>query len=111
MDPAAAAEAAREAEKTRAAEKAAALALGEGERYVLRLKAYEAARSGASRTPLAPVRKNSIAQLELADGRCIVIVGGNRTVFATKAAADAHVAEIRQAELERPIILGTSPKK
>ena len=106
-DPAAAAV---EAEKVRVADEAAAFAKGEGERYARRQQAYAAARA-AGPARVAPPKASSLAQLALPDGRHVVLAGGNRMVFPTKAAADAHVAEIRRTELERPIVLEAAPKK
>ena len=109
-NPVAEAAAAQEAEKTRLADEASAFARGEGERYARRQKAYEAARA-VSRSSTESVKSASIAQMTLPDGRVIVVADGARTTFPNKAAADAHVAGIRRAELERPIVLGTAPKK
>lgn len=109
-DPVAEAAAAQEAEKTRLADETSAFARGEGERYARRQKAYEAARA-ISRSPTDAVKSASIAQMALPDGRVVVVADGVRTTFPNKAAADAHVAQIRRAELERPIVLKTVPKK
>ena len=103
-------EAAAEAERIRLADEASALARGEGERYIRRQKAYEAARAG-HRAPVVPVKSSSVAQLQLADGRCVVMAGSNRKVFPNKAAADAYVAEIKQAEANRPIVIDAAPTK
>jgi hypothetical protein len=110
-DPAAEAEAALQAEKTRVADEASAFAKGEGERYARRQKAYEAARSMAPRAPVEPAKKSSIAELQLADGRYLVVAGGERKVFASKAEAEPYLAEIRQAESDRPIVLGAAARK
>lgn len=96
---------AAEAEKARL-ESEAALARGEGERYARRQKAYEAARANSARTSVDSPKRTSIAQMELADGTCVVIVGNDRTVFPNKAAADAYVADIKRAENDRPINIG-----
>lgn len=104
-------EAAAEAERIRIADEASALARGEGERYIRRQKAYEAARAGLPRAPVAPAKQSSVAQLQLADGRCVVMAGSTRKVFPNKAAADAYVAEIKEAEANRPIVLDAAPSK
>lgn len=104
-------EAAAEAERIRVADEASALARGEGDRYIRRQKAYEAARAGLHRAPVVPVKPSSVAQLQLADGRCVVMAGSNRKVFPNKAAADAYVAEIKEAEANRPIVLDAGPSK
>ena len=109
-DPAAEAELAAQAEKARVAEEASAFAKGEGERYARRQKAYEAARQ-TSRPPVERPKKSSIAELQLADGRYVVVAGGDRKVFANKAAAEPYLAEIRQAETDRPLVLGSAPRK
>jgi hypothetical protein len=106
-DPAAEAAAAAEAERVKAADEASAFARGEGERYARRQKAYEEARSGANRAPAVPTKTNSIAQAQLPDGRNVVIVGGDRKVFANKAQADAYVAEIKRADANRPFVIGS----
>jgi hypothetical protein len=105
-DPAAAAEAAIQAEKTRIAEEASAFAKGEGERYARRQAAYEAARS-AARPPVEPAKKSSIAEMQLPDGRYVVLAGGDRKVFASKTEAEPYLAEIRRNEADRPIVLGS----
>ena len=109
-DPAAEAELAAQAEKARAAEEASAFAKGEGERYARRQKAYEAARQ-TSRPPVERPKKSSVAELQLPDGRYVVVAGGDRKVFASKAEAQPYLAEIRQAETDRPIVLGSAPRK
>lgn len=109
--PAAEPQTPEEAEKVRVQEEANAFARGEGERYALRQKAYADARAGVSRKPAVATKSTSIAQAQLADGRGVVIVGGIRTVFATKAEADAYVAGIRRDEEERPFVVGSGPNR
>ena len=109
-DPAAEAELAAQAERARVAEEASAFAKGEGERYARRQEAYEAARQ-TRRAPVERPKKSSIAELQLADGRYVVVAGGDRKVFANKAEAQPYLAEIRQAETDRPIVLGAAPRK
>jgi hypothetical protein len=104
-------EAAAEAERIRVADEASALARGEGDRYIRRQKAYEAARAGLNRAPVVPVKSSSVAQLQLADGSCVVMAGSTRKVFPNKEAADAYVAEIKLAEANRPIVLDAGPSK
>lgn len=104
-------EAARAAEAQRAAESAGALARGEGERYAARLKAYEAARAGIGRVPAQPVKKTSLAQAQLPNGRWVVIAGVDRKEFSSKTEADRFVAEIKQAEFDSPIVLDSAPRK
>jgi len=104
-------EAARAAETQRAADSASALARGEGERYAARLKAYEAARAGIGRVPAQPVKKTSLAQAQLPNGRWVVIAGADRKEFSTKVEADRFVAEIKQAEFDSPIVLDSAPRK
>lgn len=104
-------ESAHAAEAQRAADSANALARGEGERYAARLKAYEAARAGIGRVPSQPVKKTSLAQAQLPNGRWVVIAGADRKEFATKVEADRFVAEIKQAEFDSPIVLDSGPRK
>ncbi|MEO6002505.1 MAG: hypothetical protein ABIZ04_12210 [Opitutus sp.] len=104
-------EAARATEAQRNADSASALARGEGERYAARLKAYEAARSGIGRKPAPPVKKTSLAQAQLPNGKFVVIAGPDRKEFSTKAEADSFVAEIKQAEYDSPIVLDGAAHK
>ena len=105
-----AAETAKADEEKRRIDDASALARGEGERYAARLKAYEAARSGVGRTPVPPPKKFSLAQLVLPNGHSVVMAGDVRKEFATKAEADAYVAEIRRQIEERPLVISDSGK-
>jgi hypothetical protein len=107
----AAAETTKADEEKRRVDDAAALARGEGERYALRLKAYEAARAGVGRTPVPPPKKFSLAQAVLPNGHSVVITGNVRREFATKAEADAFVAEIQREVEEAPLVISDSPGK
>ncbi|MEO7600326.1 MAG: hypothetical protein ABIV50_15435 [Opitutus sp.] len=105
-EQAAAADAAVQDEKTRAADQVSALARGEGERYARRLRAYEAARAASARSSNeVGTKPTSIAEMQLADGRVVVVAGSDRKVFSNKSEADAFVADVRKADFDRPIVL------
>lgn len=100
-----------EAEEQKKVDDANSVARGEGERYVLRLKAWEAARAVAVNRPtVPPAKKTSVASIELPNGHCVVMTGTERKEFATKAEADAFIRELKKAE-DEPIVISSSPGK
>lgn len=100
-----------EADAQKKIDDANSVARGEGERYVLRLKAWEAARAVAVNRPSVPAaKKTSVASIELPNGHCVVMTGTERKEFATKAEADAFISELKRDDDER-IIISSTPRK
>jgi hypothetical protein len=100
-----------EADEQKKVDDANSVARGEGERYVLRLKAWEAARAVAVNRPSVPAaKKTSVASIELPNGHCVVMTGTERKEFATKAEADAFIGELKKADDDR-IVISSVPRK